>query len=184
LLKRHPELRERVTLIQVVVPSREEIPEYRDLRFRIETLVSNINGEYGRPGWTPVQYFYRCISRTNLVAYYRAASVASVTPLRDGMNLVAKEFCSSRNDNRGVLILSEFAGAAEELRAGALIVNPHDVEAFADVLHRGLELNELEQAVRMRAMRARIKASDVYTWADAFVADCMSATEVVTTAVG
>jgi trehalose 6-phosphate synthase len=183
LLKRHAELRERVTLIQIVVPSREEIPEYRDLRLRIENLVSNINGEYGRPGWSPVQYFYRCISRTDLVAYYRAAAVASVTPLRDGMNLVAKEFCSCRGDNRGVLVLSEFAGAAEELRIGAFIVNPHDVEGFADVLYRALDLNDLEQAVRMRAMRARINTSDVYRWADTFVADCVSATEAGATGV-
>jgi trehalose 6-phosphate synthase len=180
LLARHPELQERVTLIQVVVPSREDIPEYHDLRLRIENLVSNINGEYGRPGWTPIQYFYRSISQIDLIAYYRAADVASVTPLRDGMNLVAKEFCSSRNDNRGALVLSEFAGAAEELRNGAFIVNPHDLETYAEVLHRALNLNESEQATRMSAMRSRIKANDVYCWARRFVADCAPMTERAT----
>src|SRR5262249_6243444 len=98
-------------------------------------------------------------------------------PLRDGMNLVAKEFCSARSDNRGVLVLSEFAGAAEELRNGAFIVNPHDLEGFAQVLQRALHLSESEQATRMGAMRSRIKANDVYCWARRFVADCVPMTE-------
>jgi trehalose 6-phosphate synthase len=180
-LNRHPELHDRVTLIQIVVPSREDIPEYRQLRLRIENLVSNINGEYGRPGWVPVQYFYRSVSRTDLIAYYRAADVAAVTPLRDGMNLVAKEFCASRVDGLGALVLSEFAGAAEELRPGAFIVNPHDVEDCADVFRRALSLSELEQAVRMRAMRAQVMAHDVYRWADLFATDCRSTIERVDT---
>jgi trehalose 6-phosphate synthase len=179
LLSRCPELRERVTLIQIVVPSREDIAEYRQLRLKIENVVSNVNGEYGKPGWVPIQYFYRSVSRTDLVAYYRAANVAAVTPLRDGMNLVAKEFCASRCDARGALVLSEFAGAADELRQGAFIVNPHDVEDLADVLHRALGLSESEQAVRMRAMRLEIEANNVYSWANAFAADCLSATGFV-----
>jgi alpha,alpha-trehalose-phosphate synthase [UDP-forming] len=179
LLSRYPELRERVTLIQIVVPSREEIPEYRQLRLKIENIVSNVNGEFGKPGWVPVQYFYRSVCRTDLVAYYRAADVAMVTPLRDGMNLVAKEFCASRCDARGALVLSEFAGAADELRQGAFIVNPHDVEELADVLHRALSLSEAEQALRMRAMRREIEAHNVYSWASLFAADCLSTTEFV-----
>jgi alpha,alpha-trehalose-phosphate synthase [UDP-forming] len=176
LLSRFPELRERVTLIQIVVPSRENIGEYQRLRLKIENLVSNVNGEYGKPGWIPVHYFYRSVSQTDVVAYYRTADVAMVTPLRDGMNLVAKEFCASRCDLRGALVLSEFAGAADELRNGAFIVNPHDLEVMADVLHHALNLNESEQAVRMRAMRLKIEAHDVYSWAELFAADCATMT--------
>jgi len=176
LLSRYPELHERVTLIQIVVPSREDIAEYQQLRLKIENLVSNVNGEYAKPGWIPVQYFYRSVSQTDLVAYYRTANVAMVTPLRDGMNLVAKEFCASRFDLRGALVLSEFAGAADELRAGAFIVNPHDIEALADVLHHALTLSESEQAVRMHAMRLKIEAHDVYSWAEMFAADCATTT--------
>jgi trehalose 6-phosphate synthase len=172
LLNRFPELRERVTLIQIVVPSREDIAEYQQLRLKIENLVSNVNGEYGKPGWIPVQYFYRSVSLKDLVAYYRTADVAMVTPLRDGMNLVAKEFCASRFDLRGALVLSEFAGAADELRTGAFIVNPHDLEGLADALHRALSLSESEQAVRMYAMRLKIEAHDVYSWAELFASDC------------
>lgn len=179
LLSRHPELREKVTLIQITVPSREDIPEYQHLRVRIENSVSRINGEFGRDAWIPVQYFYRSVSHTDLIAYYRAADVAAITPLRDGMNLVAKEFCASRFDTRGALVLSEFAGAADELRIGALMVNPYDSERFADVLHDALCLSESEQAVRMHAMRLEIEASDVYRWADSFASDCWSTTELV-----
>jgi alpha,alpha-trehalose-phosphate synthase [UDP-forming] len=179
LLSRYPELRGKVTLIQIAVPSREDIPEYQQLRLKIENCVSRINGEYGKDGWAPVQYFYRGISRTDLIAYYRAADVAAITPLRDGMNLVAKEFCAARFDARGALVLSEFAGAVDELRIGALIVNPYDVERFADILHTALDLNESEQAVRMHAMRLEIRAHDVYCWADLFTTDCLSATEPV-----
>jgi len=179
LLSRFPELRERVTLIQLVVPSRADIAEYQQLRLKIENLVSNVNREYGKPGWIPVQYFYRSVSQTDLVAYYRTADVAMVTPLRDGMNLVAKEFCASRCDLRGALVLSEFAGAADELRTGALIVNPHDLEGMADALHRALNLNESEQALRMHAMRLKIESHDVYSWAELFAADCATMTGTV-----
>src|SRR5262249_51825945 len=113
----------------------------------------------------------------DLIAYYLAADVAAVTPLRDGMNLVAKEFCAARFDAQGALVLSEFAGAADELRLGALIVNPYDVGSFADVLHRALCMGESEQAFRMDAMRLQIESHDVYRWADLFASDCWSATE-------
>ena len=116
LLARNPDLCGKVTLLQCVTPSREHVREYGDLKLRIETLVSKINGEYGTPGWTPVRYFYRSMTRNDLLSYYRAADVAVVTPLKDGMNLVSKEFCASRVDSQGVLVLSEFAGAADELK--------------------------------------------------------------------
>jgi trehalose 6-phosphate synthase len=169
LLECHPELRNRVTFVQIVVPSREDIPEYRRLRLGIETLVSKINGEYGDPGWCPIQYFYRSVSRTELLAFYRAAHVALVTPLKDGMNLVAKEFCAARTDYSGVLVLSEFAGAADELSNGALIVNPHDSEGVAAMLYLALHMDEQEQRARMLLLRSHIRRHDVFRWSQAFL---------------
>jgi len=171
LLNAHPEWRTRITLLQIVIPSREEIPEYRQLKLDIETMVSEINGEYSTPGWIPIQYFHRCVSRDELLGYYRASNIALITPLRDGMNLVAKEFCAARTDNRGVLVLSEFAGAAEELGQEALLVNPNDIDAVASTLYRALTMTETEQAQRMKVMRSTIRTHDVFRWACSFVQD-------------
>lgn len=168
LLESNPDLRGRVTMIQIVVPSREDIPEYMQLRLRIEALVSNINGEYSSPGWVPIHYFHRSLSRKELIAFYRAAQIALITPLKDGMNLVAKEFCASRVDNRGVLVLSEFAGAAAELRDGALLVNPHDTQKVASVLAVALRMTESEQCVRMEQMRSQVQSHDVFRWSESF----------------
>src|SRR5437773_1237271 len=166
LLQSNPGMRGRVTMIQIVVPSREDIPEYMQLRLRIERLVGCINGEYGSPGWVPIQYFYRAFSRTELIAFYRAAHVALITPLKDGMNLVAKEFCASRIDNRGVLVLSEFAGAAAEFRNEALLVNPYDTERVAEVVALALQMTESEQCARMELMRSQIQSNDVFRWSE------------------
>ncbi len=135
LLVRHPDMRGRVSLIQVVVPSREDIPQYREMKTEIEQLVGRINGEFARPGlWVPVWYEYRSLSRLELLAYYRAADIALITPLKDGMNLVAKEYCACSIEEDCVLILSEFAGAAAQLAGGALLVNPYDVRAVAEAI--------------------------------------------------
>jgi trehalose 6-phosphate synthase len=171
MLETNPSLRGRVTMVQQVMPSREDIPEYKQLRLRIETLVSKINGEYSAAGWVPVHYLYRSIPRSELVAFYRAADIAMVTPLKDGMNLIGKEFCASRVDNRGVLVLSEFAGAADELRNGALVVNPHDTERVALVLTKALDMNESEQQIRMEKMRAYLRVHDVFHWFRSFHAE-------------
>jgi len=172
LLEHHPEFRERISFVQIVVPSRENIAEYKHLKTAIENIVSNINGEYTSRNWVPVRYLYRSISRSELAAYYSAADVAFVTPLKDGMNLIAKEFCASRTDNRGVLVLSEFAGAAEELKRGALLVNPHDMQKVVSVLRRALSLGQNEQQLRMRNMRTYLRSNDVFRWARSFVGDC------------
>ncbi len=164
LLENKPELRGRVTLVQLIVPSREQITTYLDCRTEVEKLVSQINGEFGRPGWSPVNYLHRHVSREELLALYGAADVALVTPVKDGMNLVAKEFCAARNDERGILVLSEFAGAAAELNSGALLVNPYDAEGLASELHRGLNMPEEEQKTRMQKMRHRIRTNDVFAW--------------------
>jgi trehalose 6-phosphate synthase len=170
-LQSHPDLRGGVTLVQVVVPSREDIPKYQELKLTIERLVGAINGEYGVPGWAPVIYLHRSLSRSELVAFYRAAHVALITPLKDGMNLVAKEFCASRADEDGVLVLSEFAGAATELKGGALLVNPYDTEGVAAALYRALRMSAREQRVRMQRMRHLIRRHDVFRWFTAFCAE-------------
>jgi trehalose 6-phosphate synthase len=168
LLERRPEWRGKVTFLQFVVPSREAIPEYKELRKRIENSVSKINGQHSIPGWVPVHYFYRSIAHEDLMTLYRAADVALVTPLKDGMNLVAKEFCAARPDLQGVLILSEFAGAADELKCGALIVNPHDAESLASALQTAFQMPEHERRTRMQAMRSHIRTHDVFYWANSF----------------
>src|SRR5204863_244373 len=125
LLRRFPELRHKVTLLQVVVPSREEIPNYKELRREVELLVSQINGEFTEAGWVPIHYMHRNLTRKQLLAYYRTADIALVTSLKDGMNLVAKEFCAAQVDERGVVVISEFAGAAAELQHGALALSTY-----------------------------------------------------------
>ena len=171
LLHRFPQLRERISLIQVVVPSRVEIRDYDDLKNTIERLVGRINGEFMRPGgWVPVWYVYGSLTTTDLLAYYRAADIALVTPLRDGMNLVAKEYCASSIDENAVLILSEFAGAAAQLRRGALLVNPYDIEGVAEAIRVAFAMSEDERHARMRRLRRSVRRNDVFWWVDNFLA--------------
>jgi trehalose 6-phosphate synthase len=170
LLQRYPAMRERVSLIQVVVPSREDIPEYRALRTEIEQLVGKINGGFVHPGgWVPVWYAYRSLTRLDLLAYYRAADIALITPLKDGMNLVAKEYCACSIEEDCALILSEFAGAAAQLGRGALLVNPYDIEGVADAIHRACHMDAQERRARMRSMRRSIRDNDVFWWVDTFL---------------
>ncbi len=168
LLHQNPELHGRITLIQVVVPSREEIPKYNELKLRIERLMTEINREFGAPGWCPVVYLYRCLSQSDLMVFYRAADIALITPLKDGMNLVAKEFCAARVDEQGVLVLSEFAGAATELKSGALLINPYDTEGVVSALDRALHMSSWEQQLRMRRMRTWLQSHDVFRWCSSF----------------
>ena len=168
LLDRNPQAAKECVLIQVAVPTREKVREYVELRTRIEQWVGHINGRYGEPGFMPVQYLYRSLPVEKLVAYYLAASIMVVTPLRDGMNLVAKEYVATRLDHSGVLVLSEFAGAARELR-GALLVNPHDIDGLASALEAGLRLPEDEAKRRMKALRRTVIRHDVHAWARTFL---------------
>lgn len=169
-LLRHPELRERVTLIQVVIPSREDIPRYHDLKSRIEGLVGEINGQFTRPGkWVPIQYIFRSLRPADLLAYYRAAEIGFVTPLKDGMNLVAKEYCACSIEEDCMLILSEFAGAAAQLQGGALLVNPYDIEGVADAIRRAFDMNLAERRARMRRLRRAIREQDVFWWVESFL---------------
>jgi trehalose 6-phosphate synthase len=154
--------------VQVATPSRERVDAYAALRHEIELEVGHINGEYGTIGSPPIHYLHSTYDRRELIAMFMAADVAVVTPLRDGMNLVAKEYVAARVDNRGTVVLSEFAGAADHL-TGAVLVNPHDIDGLKAALLEALHMPEREQERRMRTMRAEVKDHDVAWWADAFV---------------
>ncbi|HEX6199752.1 MAG TPA: alpha,alpha-trehalose-phosphate synthase (UDP-forming) [Thermoanaerobaculia bacterium] len=168
-LERFPEIREKVVFFQISVPSREGVSEYQDLKVEIEQMVGEINGRFATVGWTPVHYYYRSVPQRTLIALYRLADVAFVTPLKDGMNLVAKEYCACQTEQDGVLVLSEFAGAAAQLQSGALLVNPYDVEGVADALKEALEMPLEERRERMRRMQNRIRRQDVFWWAERYL---------------
>ncbi|HEX7087928.1 MAG TPA: bifunctional alpha,alpha-trehalose-phosphate synthase (UDP-forming)/trehalose-phosphatase [Vicinamibacterales bacterium] len=168
LLTREPALRDRIRYIQVAVPSRGEVDQYQRFRREVEEIVGRINGTTGTLRSTPIHYMHRSVPPRDLVALYRAADVMLVTPLRDGMNLVAKEFVASRVDEDGVLLLSEFAGAAAELD-GALSVNPYDIDGVADAIARGLAMPAAERRARMARLRRRVMEHDVHAWARSFI---------------
>jgi len=168
-LERYPELRGRVVLIQVVVPSRVEIPRYHEFKERIDRLVGDINGRFSTSTWLPVQYHFRSLDRDDLVAHYRACDIAFVTPLKDGMNLVAKEYCACRIEEDGVLILSQFAGAAEQLKPDALLVNPYDIEQMADAILKAFQMSQAERSARMKRMRCVMRSENVFWWVDSFL---------------
>jgi trehalose 6-phosphate synthase/phosphatase len=169
LLERDSALCDQMRYIQVAIPSREEVDSYQRFKRQVEERIGRINGACGTLRSTPIHYVHRSVSLRQLVALYCAADVMLVTPLRDGMNLVAKEFAASRVDEDGVLVLSEFAGAAAELD-GAVIVNPFDIDAVADAVRRALDLSAGERKARMQALRVRVTQYDVNTWASAFLA--------------
>lgn len=164
LMEKAPRDSHQYAFVQVAVPSREQVPAYQNLRAEIEQIVGRINGDYGEPGWAPVSYLYRTLPFEEVIAYYVAADVMLVTPLRDGMNLVAKEYAASRMNDDGVLVLSEFAGAAEQLRS-ALIVNPYDVDGVVEQLSYATTMPADEQRRRMRLLRKEVRRSDVFDWA-------------------
>lgn len=163
LLERHPEWSERVHFLQVAVPSRVGVEDYEELEREVATLTGRINSRHGRIGYQPVHYQFHGVSKDRLVALYQMADVCLVTPLRDGLNLVAKEFIASRLDGRGTLLLSEFAGAAQELR-GAMLVNPRDVEDMADKLHRALISAEDDQEKTMAYLRGVVAQNTADNW--------------------
>jgi trehalose 6-phosphate synthase/phosphatase len=168
-LERYPDLRERVTLVQLVVPSREDIPEYFRMKEEVERLVGQIQGQFTRSGWVPIHYQYGRWDRTELIAHYRAAGIALVTPLKDGMNLVAKEYCASSLGGKGVLVLSEFAGASAQLQDHALLVNPHDVEGVADAIHRAFTMPASERQRRMQELRKVVRDTGIGWWVDTYL---------------
>jgi trehalose 6-phosphate synthase/phosphatase len=168
LLERRPELRERIHVVQIAVPSREKVDAYAKLRREVNEAVGRINAQHGTATSGPVQLLYRSVSSEDLSALYRAADVMLVTPLRDGMNLVAKEYVASRIDGDGVLVLSEFAGAAAEL-SDALLVNPYDIGALSEAIERAVQLEEGERRWRMARLREALGSSRVDLWASGYL---------------
>ncbi|HWF39913.1 MAG TPA: bifunctional alpha,alpha-trehalose-phosphate synthase (UDP-forming)/trehalose-phosphatase, partial [Candidatus Acidoferrales bacterium] len=174
LLKTSPELKDKVVLIQIAVPSRERIETYQDLRTEVNQLVGEINGKLGTPDWTPVIYINRAIEREELVALYKLADICWVGPLRDGLNLVAKEYVACKSAGDGVLLLSEFAGAAAEM-GEALMINPFDEERTAATVARALALDEQERQQRMRNLHGRVLRNNVFSWGDRFLTSLQDA---------
>ncbi len=168
LLKNHPELRGKITLMQLVVPSRDNVPKYKELKEEMNKLVSEINGRYSTLGWQPIHHFYRSFSPHMLSALYKVADVALVTPMRDGMNLVSKEYVASKLDQKGVLVLSEMAGASREL-ADAVMVNPNDIWDFSEKIYQALHMPDEEKKRRLVAMQQTIAKFDIHTWVKNFM---------------
>jgi trehalose 6-phosphate synthase/phosphatase len=167
-LEQNPQYHKRVTLVQIAVPSRTRVPEYRSLRRQVEALVADIVTRFSVEGWLPIRYLYKQYDPQVLVAYYLAADVALITPLVDGMNLVAKEYVATHTRDDGVLILSEFAGAAVELKE-ALLVNPYNADQIAEQLKYALEIDEGERRRRMRALRTTVEESTLTRWSQTFL---------------
>jgi trehalose 6-phosphate synthase len=168
-LVRYPELRQKISLIQVVVPSRADIAPYHELKSQIDRLVGEINGEFTVSGWVPIHYIFRHLDQAELLALYRAAEIALVTPLEDGMNLVAKEFCAASLDEDSVLILSEFCGAAVQMKHGAMLVNPYDRDGIADAIYHAYHMPKEERRVRMHRLRRSVQEQDIFSWVDSFL---------------
>jgi len=164
LLEAHEEMRGRVTLMQIAPPSRPDVGGYMEIRRELETTAGNINGRFADFDWVPIRYLNKSFDHAELTCFFRGSRVGMVTPLRDGMNLVAKEYIAAQNPrDPGVLVLSRFAGAAHELDY-ALIVNPYDEDDVADALHRGLTMPIEERKTRFGAMLARLRRHDVHAW--------------------
>jgi trehalose 6-phosphate synthase/phosphatase len=172
--ERHPQYRRRVVYTQIAVPTRERVDEYRDLKREIDELVGRINGRFAAGRWSPIRYLVRSVPPDVLFRLYRGADVALVTPLRDGMNLVAKEYVAAQIEDQGVLVLSEMAGAAAELQE-ALVVNPFDVDGVAETLFRALAMPDDERRARMSALRDRVRAHTVSDWVSRFLSSAEEA---------
>lgn len=169
-LESEPHWRGRASLVQVAPPTREGVDAYDEIRDEVERMVGAINGKFGDPGWTPVHYVHRAVPRERLAGLFRRARLGLVTPLRDGMNLVAKEYVAAQDpDDPGVLVLSQFAGAAEELEEAALIVNPLDAAAVADAIRAGLEMPRPERRERHALLYNRINSRDIHWWRERFL---------------
>ncbi|MEW7291522.1 bifunctional alpha,alpha-trehalose-phosphate synthase (UDP-forming)/trehalose-phosphatase [Aquimarina sp. 2304DJ70-9] len=167
-LEKYPQFKGKARLVMLAVPSRSNVPQYQLLKNEIDQLVGRINGQFAEVSWTPIWYFYRSLPFENLIDLYTSSEVALLTPIRDGMNLVAKEYIASRVDKKGVLILSEMTGASNEM-SEALIINPNNFEEIADTLKFALEMPEEEQIKRNNALQKRLKRYNVEKWANDFM---------------
>lgn len=176
-LDKYPEYREKVTLILLAVPSRINVEQYKYMKREIDELVGKINGRYATINWTPIWYFYRTLSFENLIELYSSCEIALITPIRDGMNLVAKEYIASQINSKGVLILSEMAGAAKEL-SEAIIINPNNKEEIASALKEAINMPEKEQSNRINIMQNILKRYNIVKWAQDFVKSLENVSEI------
>lgn len=176
-LDRNPKYKQKVLFIVVVVPSRTEVEHYKKLKEQVENLVGKINGKHGTIGWTPISYFYRSFDFIDLVSLYSISDVLFITPLRDGMNLIAKEYVATKQDGRGVLILGEMAGTAKEL-GEAIIINPNDLERTSQSLKYALEMPEKDKISRIKSMQRRLKRYDIKKWSNDFMDRLMQIKDV------
>ena len=167
-LEKYPEYKEKVSFLIVVVPSRDKVHKYKMLKERIDLLVGKINGQFGTLNWTPVHYFYRSFSLKSISAFYRMADVAIVTPMRDGMNLVCKEYIASKIDKKGVLVLSEMAGASKEL-SDAILINPNDIDQLVSAMHKSLTMPIEEQKAHFEIMQKSLKRFNIHHWVNMFM---------------
>jgi trehalose 6-phosphate synthase/phosphatase len=168
LLDQQPEWRGRFSLIQIVTPSRDGVESYRQKKREIDEMVGRVNGRFSDGVWIPVRYIYHSFSPSELIAYYRASDIALITPLRDGLNMVAKEYVAARIHNDGAVVLSEFAGVAAQLPE-AIITNPYSQEDVAGAIAKALQMPKAEQHRRMSAMRENVRTQDIRWWAEAFL---------------
>ncbi|WP_127844293.1 bifunctional alpha,alpha-trehalose-phosphate synthase (UDP-forming)/trehalose-phosphatase [Psychroflexus aestuariivivens] len=167
-LKKYPEFQEKIRLIMLAVPSRSQVPQYQKLKRETDELVGRINGEFSTVSWTPIWYFFRTMPFENLIDLYTSSDVALITPVRDGMNLVAKEYVATRTNEDGVLVLSEMAGASKEMNE-ALLINPFNFEEIADTIKQALEMPKAEQKSRMQTLQKRVSRYSVEKWASEFM---------------
>jgi trehalose 6-phosphate synthase len=169
LLQSHPEHRGNVTFTQISAPSREDVPEYMEMQRLVEATSGRINGQFSEFDWMPIRYLNRSFTRRTLAGFFRMSRIGLVTPLRDGMNLVAKEYVAAQSEaDPGVLVLSRFAGAADDME-GAVIVNPYDIEGTAEALHQGLTMPLDERQHRWRRLLSQVKEHDIVSWRQTFV---------------
>jgi len=175
-LEKYPEFQGKVSMVMIVVPSRDNIKHYNTLKEELDKRVGSINSKYGTISWTPVQYYYRSVTFNRLIAWYKTAPIALITPFRDGMNLVAKEYIATKDDGKGSLILSEMAGAAKEL-VSALQVNPNDLHHIADTIYQALTMGEEEQIENVREMQKVLKRNNVNRWASIFLDNLLEVRE-------
>jgi trehalose 6-phosphate synthase len=174
LLNRHPDLKRRLSYLQIAVPSRTGIETYRELQGEVASLVGEVNGRHGEIDWTPIRYLNKCFGQSTLAGFYRASAVGLITPLQDGMNLVAKEYVAAQNpDDPGVLVLSKFAGAACELD-GALLVDPHDIDAVARQIANALAMPRAERRARWQHMMATLLRHSIHAWFGEFMDELKS----------
>ncbi len=168
-LIKYPSYKKKIIFIQISVPSRAKIKEYIILKEEIDKLVGRINGKFAEEFWVPIHYLYKSIPQPKLAAFYKAADICLVTPLRDGMNLIAKEYVSCKVEGNGALILSKFAGAAEEMSKYAIMVNPYDIEEVAESIHTALSLHWNTRKKMMFELRKIVKENNVFHWANNFL---------------